>query len=170
MVALERMIAINIRKSKLSDMEQMLRVYDSAKEKMRLSGNSNQWINGYPSSELLLDDIEKGNSYVMEQNGVVCGVFAFIIGEDPTYAVIENGRWINDEPYGTIHRIAGDWTVKGVLKESLDFCKMLIPNIRIDTHHDNVIMQHLLDKYGFEKCGIIYLEDGSPRIAYQKLF
>jgi RimJ/RimL family protein N-acetyltransferase len=43
-----------------------------------------------------------------------------------------------------------------------------IPNIRIDTHRDNAIMQHLLEKNGFVKCGIIYVEDGSPRIAYQK--
>ena len=29
-------------------------------------------------------------------------------------------------------------------------------------------MQHLLDKLKFRKCGIIYLLDGNPRIAYQK--
>ena len=29
------------------------------------------------------------------------------------------------------------------------------------------MMQHVLEKNGFVPCGIIYVEDGSPRIAYQ---
>ena len=33
----------------------------------------------------------------------------------------------------------------------------------------NKIMQHLLEENGFTKCGIIHVEDGTPRIAYQKM-
>ena len=40
--------------------------------------------------------------------------------------------------------------------------------IRIDTHADNVIMHHLLRKYGFAMCGVIRLADGAPRTAYIK--
>lgn len=29
-------------------------------------------------------------------------------------------------------------------------------------------MQQVFEKNGFERCGIIYVEDGSPRIGYQR--
>lgn len=106
---------------------------------------------------------ENGN----KEPEIVHGVFAFIIGPDPTYTYIEDGVWLNDDVYGTIHRIAGDGVAKGVFKKCLDFCKSQIDNLRIDTHHNNLTMQHLVEKNGFEKCGIVYMEDGSPRIAYQ---
>ena len=50
----------------------------------------------------------------------------------------------------------------------LSFCLTHSDNIRIDTHRDNVIMRHLLEKHGFKYCGIIYLENGDERLAYQK--
>ena len=28
-------------------------------------------------------------------------------------------------------------------------------------------MQHILTKYGFQRCGIIYVKNGTERIAYQ---
>lgn len=102
----------------------------------------------------------------MEEADRICGVFAFIIGADPTYERIDGGQWLNDRPYGTIHRIAGDGTVSGLLEKSLDFCFGLIDTVRIDTHEDNKIMQHVIKKNGFDYCGIIYSADGSPRLAY----
>ena len=160
---------MKIRKTTLKDLKTVLDVYAIARETMRKSGNPNQWQNNHPAKEIILEDIKNGNSYVIENNSKICGVFAFILGEDPTYQTID-GKWLNNQPYGTIHRIASNNQVKGVLNCCLNFCKTKIKNIKIDTHNDNLIMQHLLEKYGFSKCGIIYLEDGSPRIAYQKSF
>lgn len=57
---------------------------------------------------------------------------------------------------------------KGMLEYIVGYCFDIHSNLKIDTHEDNKIMQHLLEKYGFLKCGTIWLEDGSPRIAYQK--
>ena len=111
---------------------------------------------------------KNNNSYVVEENERICGVFSFIIGEEPTYKTIIEGNWKNTNTYGTIHRVASDGTVRGILNECLKYCESKISNIRIDTHNDNLIMQHLLEKNGFERCGIIFVEDGTPRIAYQK--
>ena len=80
---------------------------------------------------------------------------------------LEDGGWLNNKPYGASHRIAGNGTVKGVFREALDFSKSRMNNLRIDTHADNRTMQHLIEKSGFQKCGIVYMDDGSPRIAYQ---
>lgn len=50
----------------------------------------------------------------------------------------------------------------------LDWCFQQIPNIRVDTHEANVPMQKLLMKNDYQKCGIIYVNDGTPRVAFQK--
>ena len=93
----------------------------------------------------------------------------FIIGEDPTYQIIENGAWLdNTQPYGTIHRIASNGQTQGVFNMVLDWCTAHCSNIRIDTHEKNIPMQRCLAKNGFVRCGVIYLEDGDPRIAYQR--
>lgn len=101
-------------------------------------------------------------------NRQIAGVFAFQIGEEPTYQEIQ-GRWLNELPYGVIHRIASSGGQKGILAECLKFCNAFTRNLRIDTHEDNLIMRHLLKKNGFLECGIIHVEDGSPRIAFQRL-
>ncbi len=158
-----------IRKTDISDLPELERIYDTARRFMRDHGNLYQWI-GYPTEELLKHDIESSVSYVVTYGGNVCGTFAFFTSPDPTYAVIEDGNWLNDEKYGTVHRVASDGTHKGVLAFVMDHCSGIIDNIRIDTHADNTVMQNALSKLGFEKCGIIHLADGSPRIAYQKVF
>ena len=95
------------------------------------------------------------------------GVFVLIDGLEPTYQYIEDGNWLNDEPYITLHRIASDGKIHGVFKSAIDYCKSICVNIRIDTHNNNKIMQKQIEKNGFERCGTIYVKDGSPRIAYQ---
>ena len=160
-----------IRKSELNDIPDMLSVFEIARQTMRANGNPQQWLN-YPSEELLEADIRARKSYVLEANGKIAGTFFFALEEDPTYLVIDDGAWLNDAPYGVIHRIASNGTERGVLKAAIDYCAQFSTNLRIDTHRDNTIMQHLLEKYGFQKCGIIYVQDAvsdhSPRIAYHR--
>lgn len=159
---------MNIRNTTLADFPKILSIYAYAREQMRQKGNPLQWGDNRPSEAVLLEDIRKCRSYVMEEKNQICGVFTFIIGEDPTYQIIKDGHWLNEAPYGTIHRIASSGAAKEIFQKCLVYCLAQIPNLRIDTHEDNVLMQHLLEKHGFHKCGIIYVEDGSPRLAYQK--
>ena len=90
-----------------------------------------------------------------------------IPGEDPTYEVIQ-GAWLNDRPYCAVHRVASRGEVPGVATQILTWCLEFCGNVRIDTHDDNLPMQRVLEKNGFVHCGRIWIEDGSPRIAYQK--
>ena len=100
----------------------------------------------------------------------IVGYFAYMPSPEPTYARIYGGAWLDDSlPYHVIHRIASLPSVHGVFAAMLDFCSAAEPNIRIDTHSDNYIMQHLLARHGFTLCGTIYLASGSPRLAYQRL-
>jgi hypothetical protein len=159
---------MNIRKTQKEDFDQVMQIYAHARELMKATGNPTQWGDSWPPADLIRSDIEAGDSYVVEEKGEICGVFAFLFGEDPTYVRIEEGAWLNDHPYGTIHRIASSGKVKGVFQASAAYCESRIPNVRIDTHNDNRIMQHQLEKAGFVRCGIIHVDDGSARIAYQK--
>lgn len=162
---------MQIRNAQIEDLPQIRAIYNAAKNYMDTSGNPNQWPAGYPPEEYLRKDIELRRLYVCEEDRVLYGVFLFAVMDDPTYHYID-GVWLNDETYGVIHRIASDGAKKGIFKTVLDFCReqmseQNILNLRIDTHEDNKTMQHLVKKYGFKRCGIIYLENGSPRIAYQ---
>lgn len=158
-----------IRKATQTDLKAALEIYRAARSFMAANGNPTQWGSTYPAPELLDEDIRLGRLYVDIQNGRVCGVFMFAIGDDPTYARIEDGAWLNNSSYGVIHRVASDGTVPGVMSRCVAFCRSRHPHLRIDTHADNLVMQGLLAAEGFTRCGIIYVEDGSPRIAYEWL-
>lgn len=182
-----------IRHARREDLDAVLMIYARARGFMRASGNTTQWDDSYPSRDLLEKDVGLGQLYVLCDDGAtgpsgvfvredvidrehqnVCnrnnniyGVFAFIIGEEPTYARIVDGSWRSGAPYGTIHRIASDGSTGGVFESCVEFCTSKINHIRIDTHRDNRIMRHLVEKHGFHESGTIFVYDGSPRIAYE---
>lgn len=157
-----------IRQATAQDLDDIMRIYDAARQTMRACGNATQWVNGYPQRDLVAGDIERRECYVAEgADGRPHAAFMFAMGDDPTYAIIEDGSWLNDKRYGVIHRIGSDGALKGVLSHAVDYCLGTVDNLRIDTHADNVIMHRALSKKGFERCGIIYCQDGTPRVAYQ---
>ncbi|MBM7023189.1 N-acetyltransferase [Treponema sp. Marseille-Q4523] len=157
---------MTIRNALQKDFDDILRIYARAREYMKHSGNPTQWRENFPPETLINDDIREKRNYVVEADGGIHGVFAFILGDDPTYARIE-GAWKSDAPYGTIHRIASDGEVKGVFAAAIAFCKTRNSHLRIDTHADNKTMRCAIEKAGFKECGIIRVADGTPRIAYE---
>ena len=161
---------INIRKSTIKDIDDILRIFELARKYMRLNNNYNQWNDNYPGESDILNDISNGVSYVgFDSDGNIIMTFAFIKGKDSTYKNIYEGNWLNNDDYGTIHRIASNGKVGGVLKAACDYCFSQTGNIRIDTHKDNYPMLRALNNLGFIRCGIINCRDGSPRIAFQKI-
>lgn len=158
-----------IKKSVVADIPVIMQLLECGRQKMRADGNSEQWTNGNPRQSLIEDDIMKGNSYILEEEGKAVATFAFIEGPDITYNNIYEGKWKeNTLPYHVIHRMASLHGTHGVFKDILKYCFERCNNIRIDTHRQNSIMRNALSKYGFEYCGIIYLLDGAERLAYQQ--
>ena len=157
-----------IRKTRYSDIDDVMEIYALARAFMRDSGNATQWSSGYPTREIVEGDVESGNGFIVEENGEVIGAFFFRIDVDPTYVKIYDGEWLNDREYGVIHRIAVKYQGRGIVNFVYNHCFNLINNLKIDTHRDNLPMQKSLSKNGFKYCGIIYLESGDERIAYQK--
>ena len=157
-----------IRKATYDDLPVLMDVFRKARGIMRSSGNMHQWNDGYPSETVVRKDIDNGHCVVLCEEGEVVATMAFIPGPDPTYAEIYDGGWLSDEPYHVIHRIAVAEPGHNAAKALLDWGFGQAGSIRIDTHKDNVIMQHVLSKYGFTHCGMILLANGDPREAYQK--
>ena len=158
-----------IRLATLHDLDDIMVVLDAAREIMRSSGNMNQWTDGYPTRRAIIADINCNGGYVVEDDGNVVAYFAMLPSPEPTYATISGGAWLDDtKPYHVVHRMGKLPSVTGIFRDVFDFCFRVDPNIRIDTHRDNIIMQKLFVKHGFSYCGIIYLQSGDERLAYQR--
>lgn len=157
-----------IRIAREEDLPEILRIYAYARGFMAANGNPNQWGTTNPPKEMLEADIAEEKLYVATKEDMIRGVFFFDIGEDPTYQKIYEGAWLSNTPYGTIHRIASCGS-GGLFAACVEFCLRKCSHLRIDTHHDNHIMQHVVEKAGFQRRGIIYIADGSPRIAYERI-
>lgn len=162
---------LHIRQATHDDIERLMEIFENAKSIMRSSGNIHQWNGNYPTTGTVRKDIDSGHCFVLSDEEDIIGTMALIPGPDPTYQTIE-GQWNDDEPYYVIHRIAASAPGRNIAVTFLDKAFEYISGlgchaIRIDTHRDNCIMKHVLTKYGFNLCGVIYLEDGAPRDAYQ---
>ena len=164
------------RKTEYADIPAVMKLIRQAQKYMMESG-IDQWQNGYPNEGAIANDIAHDYSYVMEENGKIIGTIAVIFDGEPTYNKIYEGAWkTTDEPYAAVHRVAVDAECKGqgiagaMIDEVVKMCRERgIRSIKNDTHRDNKSMQRMQAKAGFEYCGIIYLEDGAERIAFEKI-
>lgn len=149
------------------DIPAVMALYENARQFMRDAGNPEQWGKTHPALALVEEDIALGQGYVCEENGRLLAAFALILGDDPTYQVID-GAWRNQRPYGTLHRLASSGDRPRMTDEIIRWAFERIPNLRVDTHEKNLPMQKALLRNGFVYCGTIWVGDGSPRMAYQK--
>ena len=163
------MSSIEIRKTTCDDIDTVMKIYADGREIMLEGKNFLQWPEGYPFRDIIEKDINAGFSYVCTDGSEILAVFYLSPGPDESYKKID-GAWLNDKPYGVIHRIARLKTdkAKGVGAFCLEWCFELVKNIRIDTHEDNMPMRKLLEKQGYKYCGIIWIETGDARMAFQK--
>ena len=163
---------MEIRKGTLEDLETIMAIYADARRFMVDTGNPRQWAaRNWPPQELIGQDIARGKCHVCQEKGEILAVFFYDYGYrvDPCYDMIEEGSWANDEPYGVVHRIAAK-AGSGAGKFCINWAYEQCGHLRIDTHGDNAVMQRTLGKLGFEKRGIIHVqEDNDPRIAFEKL-
>lgn len=157
-----------IRKMTAEDLPEVMSLFENAKAFMRKSGNFVQWVNGYPSIELIRSDIGAGHAFVCEEGDELLGCFTLIPGEDPTYRIIR-GAWLNDAPYATLHRVASSGKHSRLMDEIVAWSQARFRNLRCDTHESNMPMRNALSRCGFTECGVIWISDGTPRLAFQKI-
>ncbi len=163
---------MEIKETEQKDIKDIVLIISQAKQYFRLN-QIPQWQGDYPNEIDILKDIENSGAYCIKVGTEVVGYSFVAQYKDPNYSYIE-GKWLNEEPYVVIHRTCIKDTMKGknLASEFVGLAKDIclenqIHNIRVDTHEKNISMQKMLEKNGFIKTGIIYVEDGSPRFAYQ---
>jgi len=154
---------MNIRLANTSDTNRIFEIYEYARAYMKAHGNPYQWGDDRPEKSLTKDDIKNQRCYVMEDEGHIFACFVFTIGFEKAY----EAKFPSKVEYGVIHRVASDGSKRGIVERIVDFAKGKENLIRIDTHEDNKTMQKAIERQNFKRLGIIYLEDGSPRILYE---
>lgn len=156
---------MRIRNATHADLNEIFDIYARARGFMKENSNPNQWGDTYPPEELILSDLNAGALYVLEaSDGTLAGVFAFFSEGDPVYDNID-GKWLNNESYVAVHRVASSGTHKGVFGCVVEFCQSFSNNIKIDTHTENTVMQSVLKKHGFVNCGTV-IYDGVPFLVF----
>lgn len=165
---------MNFRKSVKSDITQIMKIIKQAQQYFKEQG-INQWQNNYPNEDVIYNDIENEESYVLESDDNIIATTMISFEKEKTYANIYDGQWITDGEYAVIHRIAVDNAYKGLgishkmIKYAEEMCiEKGVRSIKVDTHEKNIPMQKLLNNNEFKYCGIIFLESGAKRVAYEK--
>lgn len=165
---------MQIRKAKEGDIKEIMKIVNQVKAYF-LKNKINQWLGDYPSEEDFRADIKNENSYILEDEGKILGIFYINIGEEKNYKKIYEGNWICKGSYGTIHRVAilEEEKGKGIASKIVDFCEKYCKernanSLRIDTHRDNKSMLRCIEKNGFNKCGVIY-NGNDERVAFEKI-
>ena len=167
---------MELRLTRTEDLERVLELIGQAREFLRVQG-VNQWQDGYPNRESILEDIVLEQSYVLEDGDRLVGTAVLAFGGEPTYEKIYGGQWNTGAQSGVIHRIATDAGSRGrgvatkLLLGLEEICaRRGVFGLRVDTHRENKPMQGLLKKRGYRECGTIYLSDGvSERVAFDKI-
>lgn len=166
---------LKMRKTEMKDLFKVLDLYKKASKQLAYQG-VNQWQNNYPNKETLINDIKDNISYVFEEKGEIVGTAAFDWRPEVDYQSIDSGHWINHNKYFTIHRIASKKTSNQMQYGRRMLIRLFIYaiehnyyNIRIDTHKNNKLMKHLLQKTGFIYIGETTIHDGTKRDLYQRV-
>ena len=159
-----------IRKASTDDFTIVSNLIEQGKAKMIKTGNPNQWSANYPAESTIRRDIAQGDCYLLYECGMPIATFVAKAGPELNYHRIDNGSWLDDQPYYVIHRVASLEGVHGVMADIISYCSAFTSSIRIDTHADNRPMQASLIRLGFVYCGIIYVENGDSRLAFQRVF
>ena len=169
---------MEIRKSICRDTGALMALFEEARGTIAQLG-IDQWQDGYPSLEVVDEDIALERSYAVIIDGQLCGTFVLIEDGEPTYDKIYEGAWQTEaqhQDYVAIHRVAVSVAVrgKGISTSIVSYAEAHAralgrTSLRIDTHKGNVVMRRMLEKHGFRYCGVIYLENGNPRVVYEKI-
>jgi len=164
---------MTLRKAQLSDAHRIWEILQQAIEQRKQDG-SQQWQDGYPNPDTISADINSGYGYVLVDNNEVIAYAAIIFGIEPAYTDIV-GKWLTNEDYVVIHRVATSNKIKGkgIATRLFEMIETLavehgVHSIKVDTNFDNVPMLRILEKLNYTYCGEVFFR-GSARKAFEKM-
>ena len=153
---------MNIRKGRISDLENIMQMYNSCVEGMMENG-IDQWDKKYPNKEIILADLESKTYFVLEANNIILGGINIDKKQDKTYFTMP---WKDTKgSFLVVHRLAVKkefWKQKIGLK-LMEFAEQLVKrkqlvSIRLDTYSNNPIAINFYKKLNYNFIGEIYLK------------
>ena len=159
---------MTMRVAQPGDLARILEIVEAARAFLAAEG-IDQWQKGTPAPSDFERDIELGWGRVVVLDDQIVGYAALIDGLEPYYGFVYSGEWhprpgshgvvTPPDDYYTIHRVA-------IATEARERGAR---EVRIDTHHDNLRMQHLVERMGFARaCEVcLYGDSQNLRIAFQ---
>lgn len=165
-------LEIEIRKATKQDAAAIWEIMLFAIESRKKDG-SRQWQDGYPNEQIIQNDIERRQGYVLTLKEEIVAYGAVIFEEEPAYTAIQ-GKWMTNGNYGVVHRLAVSQKGRGkkwgrlFMKKVEEIClNKQIFSIKIDTNFDNYAMLKILKQMGYTYCGEVYFR-GESRKAFEK--
>lgn len=167
------MSGYSLRKAHQNDRETIWQILLDAKSRRKNEG-SRQWQDGYPNSDTVKTDLEDEVGYILECDGEIAGYAAIIFDIEPAYENLE-GKWLNEDSYVVVHRVAvsDKFIGKGLATKLFQMIETVaksanVFSIKVDTNFDNFAMLKILSKLNYTYCGEVYFR-GSARKAFQKI-
>lgn len=170
------MATIYVRKGTQKDISAIMGIIGDARAFLHAQ-HINQWQGTYPDQPAVEADIQKGTNRLLMVDGLVAGNASLLEGPDPFYGKIDGEGWQGDASYMMIHRFAVSAKIRGQHLSKFFMSNLITEaysrgfrDVRIDTHAQNQIMQHVILGNGFTYRGVVYLDEPVPeRNAYQLL-
>ena len=88
---------MKLRKATLADGPAVVALYREAQAFLAAQG-IDQWQDGYPNEETFQEDVARGESWVLEDEGQVVATACLGLGREPTYDTIYQGAWGTEAP------------------------------------------------------------------------
>ncbi|CAM3202848.1 GNAT family N-acetyltransferase [Lactiplantibacillus plajomi] len=151
-----------LKKATLDDLDTIIDILSDGRNQLAESG-VDQWQGDYPSRKQITADIMQGAAFLVNSDdNATVGAVAVVQSPDETYTTA-HAEWLNqNDPYRVIHRVAihsnhaGHGYATQLFEKVIDHITRRHPeikSIRIDTHSDNLAMQHLIAKMNFKRVG-----------------
>ena len=156
---------MQIRKAEMADFDQVMDILKDGRNQLAERG-IDQWQGDYPNPDHVKEDIEHGYAYLAKsEDGETVGTLSIVPAPDTTYDQLDGAWQVETNDYVTIHRVAihSDHTGHGYASKLYQAVISYftsgfndVKSIRVDTHEDNLPMQHLIKKSGFKRVGTLH--------------
>ncbi|MFD3158394.1 GNAT family N-acetyltransferase [Haloimpatiens sp. FM7330] len=157
------------------DLSNIMLLISSAVKKMNMEG-SYQWDNCYPNEEVISTDIKENSLYILKDGENYLGIIVLNEEQPVEYKDV---NWENSiGNILVIHRMAVNplYQGQGIAKKLMQFTeefalKNNYLSIRTDTYIENIKMQSLFTKCGYNKTGSVFFNNGKqkPFLCYEKI-
>ena len=158
-------MGMQIRKAEMADFDQVMAILKDGRNQLAERG-IDQWQGDYPNPDHVKEDIEHGYAYLAKsEDGETVGTLSIVPAPDTTYDQLDGAWQVETNDYVTIHRVAihSDHTGRGYASKLYQAVISYftsgfndVKSIRVDTHEDNLPMQHLIKKSGFKRVGTLH--------------